>query len=177
MKTIVIILGLLVGQVFAQSISLDRIINIAHYPANDKVYSRVGRFPFDSVLVPKYCDEFKPVVNTPSNRYIQIKFDFKKKKVFTILQGYYYFSTDSITSIEVLNDHTLQVELFIESKEKQLKREYDRQPGEILTHEKFIIDFKSNRVTYNYNSVWNDKFWTGGSISDNLGKLNVNIFE
>lgn len=177
MKSIIITLGLLVGQVFAQSISLDRIVNIIHYPANQKAYSRVGRFPFDSVLVPKYCDEFKPVVNTLNNRYVQIKFDFKKKKVYTIFQGHFYFTVDSITSIKVLNENTLQVDLFVESKEKQLKREYDRQPGEIVTHEKYIVDFKLNRVTYNYNSVWNDKFWTGGAITESLGKLNVNIFQ
>ena len=175
MKTIVIILGLLVGQVYAQSVRLDRIVNIVQYPSSDKWYSRIGRFPFDSVSIPKYCDNSRAVINTKNKRYIQRKFDFNKKKVYTIFNERFFFRADSITSIKALDDHTIEVILFIPSKEIQLQDPYVPNKGEIVSYEAFIIDLKDNVVTYNYYSVWNNKFYSGVVIEKTLDKLHLNV--
>ena len=175
MKTVVIILGLLVGQVFAQTIDLDRIVNVVHYPAKDWDYARRGDFPFDSVSKPLYFNGSTPQLNTKGNIYIQRKFDFVKKKVFYIYNEAFYFGIDSITSVKKLDDHTIQVELFLKSKEVQMKEDTDK-TGEIVSYENYVIDFKQNRVTYNYKSTLQNKFWTGIMVEPTLGKLIVNRF-
>lgn len=177
MKTIVITLGLLIGQVFAQSISIDRIVNIIHYPANDIVYQRMGKIPFDSLINPKFFYGKKETINTSKRRYVYTKFDFSQKKVFIIYHGNFIFSIDSITSIKVLNDHTLEVNISIKSDERQRREEHDLKPGQLIKYLSYIIDLKENKVTLNYRCTTYDRIYSGVLIEKTLDKLRLNIYE
>ena len=177
MKTIVITLGLLIGQVFAQSISIDRIVNIIHYPANDIAYSRNGKFPFDSVLNPKFFNDKKAVINSPKRRYVYTKFDFSKKKVSTIYHGMFIFSVDSISSIKVLNDHQIEVNISVKSDERQSREDMDLAPGQLVKYLSYIIDLKENKVTMNYQCTNYGRIYSGVLIEKTLDKLRLNIYE
>lgn len=181
MKTIVIILGLLVGQVLAQTtqpVNLDRLVNVVHYPSRDWYYGRVGtkKFPFDSVSLPKYLAG-QQVLNTSKSMYIQRKFDFNKKKMFVIFNEGWHFGMDSIASVNKLNDHTIQVVIFEDTKEKQLLKKYVHNPGEFHLFEDYVIDFEKNFVTYHSYSIYKDKLYSKVMCEPTLGKLIVNRFD
>ena len=177
MKTIVITLGLLIGQVFAQSISIDKIVNIIHYPANDIVYQRMGKIPFDSLINPKFFNERTAVINSPKRRYVYTKFDFSKKKVSTIYHGYFTGSVDSISSIKVLNDHQIEVNISVKSDERQSREDMDLAPGQLMKYISYIIDLKENKVTMNCYYTNYGRIYSGVLIEKTLDKLRLNIYE
>jgi hypothetical protein len=192
MKTIVIILGLLVGQVLAQttqsvnltqitaSVNLDRLVNVVHYPSRDWYYARGGKkkFDFDSVSIPKYYASQTPVINTSKRKYIQRKFDFNKRKIYLIFNEGFHFGVDSISCVNKLNDHTIQVVVFEQSKDKQLLDEYALNPGEIYIYEDYIIDFEKNLVTYRGYSIMDNLIWSKLMYEPTFdNKLIVNRFD
>ena len=172
----VITLGLLIGHVFAQSISIDRIVNIIHYPANDLAYQREGKFLFDSLINPKFFYDRKAVINSPKRRYVYTKFDFSKKKVSTIYHGYFTGSVDSISSIKVLNDHQIEVNICVKSDERQRREDMDLAPGQLVKYLSYIIDLKENKVTMNCYYTNYGRIYSMVLVEKTLDKLQLNIF-